>query len=218
MQFELSLAGEDRASSRRMTTLHLMLAFVLCGLGAGCLALYWFTSVSPKFPTAYGPFAVFGICSLLAGSVIAAVSIFYKNWLMQGKRSILLRITEVAIIAGGGAIFFMAGQKIPATIFGIVAVMIALAIFWEARSPSAQSVTIDEAGITLPKGGLSKLIRWSEIETVLLRHDILSIELSGNRLIQRSITSTDTDPQSLEAFSTGLIRQYDKERAANAAW
>ena len=218
MQFELSLAGEDRASTRRMTTLHLMLAFVLCGLGAGCLVLYWFTAVSPKFSSAYSPFAVFGTGSMLAGALIAAVSIFYKNWLLKGKRSLLLRVFEVGIIGGGAILFYLADQRIPAGIFGIVAVMIALAVFWEARSPASQIVIIDETGVNMPKGAMSRLIRWSEVESVLLRHSILSIELTGNRLMQRSVTNTSIDSQALETYCTGMIRQYDKQRAANADW
>ena len=201
-----------------MTTLHLMLAFVLCGLGAGCLVLYWFTAVSPKFTAPYRPFAGFGIASLVAGLAIAGISAFYKNWLMKGKRSFLLRIAEILLLGGGCAVFFMAGQKPPAVIFGIVALMIAIAAVWEARTPAVQHIIINAAGVLLPKGGSTKLLRWSEIEGLLLRHSILSIELSGNRLLQRNIQTNDMDAASLEAFSADHIQQHAKERAANADW
>lgn len=218
MQFELSLAGVEAVSTRRMTTLHLMLAFVLCGLGGGCLVLYWFTATSPKFTTAYQPFAVFGICSFAAGMIIVAVSVFYRNWLMKGKRSIMLRVIEILFLCGACIIFALAGQMKPATIFGIVAVMIAIAAFLEARKPATQVVTINENGISLPKQGITKKIRWNEIERVLLRHSILTIELSGNHLIQRAVTVNTEDTPDIEAFSADLIQQFAKERAANAAW
>lgn len=218
MQFELTLAGTEALSTRRMTTLHLMLAFVLCGLGAGCLVLYWYTAVSPKFKEAYAPFAVFGICSLLAGILITAVSVFYKNWLMKGKRNMLLRFVEIGILGGAAILFLLADQQIPASIFGIVAAMISVAAIWESRGPGPLTVTISEKGIELPKGGTLRLISWSEIEGVLLRHSILSIELTRNRLIQRSVSDTAANAEALEAFSANLIRQYEKERAANADW
>lgn len=218
MQFELSLAGNEAASTRRITTLHLMLAFVLCGLGAGCLVLYWFTKVSPKFTVAYRPFLAFGICSLLAGLGIAAISVFYRAWLLKGRRNALLRLAEGSFIAMACLLFALSGQKVPATIFGIVAVVIAAAALWEIRSPKTQSILIDESGISLPKGGSRKKLRWSEIESLLLRHSILSIELSGNRLIQHNIQASDTGNEILEAFSAARIKQYEKERVANAAW
>jgi hypothetical protein len=201
-----------------MTTLHLMLAFVLCGLGAGCFVLYWFTAVSPKFTAAYRPFAGFGIASLVTGIAIASISAFYKNWLLKGKRSLLLRIGEVALLAGGCAVFFMAGQNLPAGIFGIVAGMIAIAAVWEARTPGAQNIIINSTGISIPNGATTKLLRWSEVESLLLRHSILSIELSGNRLMQRSIKTDDTDSTSLELFSAENIQLHAKERTANAEW
>ncbi len=213
MQFELSLAGSDLVSNRRMTTLHLMLAFVLCGLGAGCFLLYWFTSVSPTFTSAYTPFALFGVCSMLAGFMIAAVSVFYKNWLMKGRRNILLRVLEIALLGGGALLFLLNGQQIPAVIFAIVAAMIVVATVWEAQKPVAQKVRIDEAGVSLPKNNSSRTIRWAEIEGLLLRHSILSIELTGNRLVQRSIVDTDVDAEILEAFSAARIEQFATERA-----
>jgi hypothetical protein len=215
MQFELSLAGHEAVSTRRMTTLHLMLAFVLCGLGAGCLVLYWFTAISPKFKAAYSPFAIFGICSLLAGLAIAAVSVFYKNWLLKGRRSFMLRVLEVLLIGGAAAVFFIAGQNIPAGVFGIAAALIALSALWERRAPSGRRVTIDASGISLPGGAIAKLLRWSEIESVLLRHNILTIELTGNRLIQRNILMENVHPEDLEAFSAGMVRQHEKERVAD---
>jgi hypothetical protein len=200
-----------------MTTLHLMLAFVLFGLGAGCLVLYWFTAVSPKFTAAYTPFAVFGTCSLLAGIAIAAVAVFNKKWLMNGRRSAALRVIEVGLIGSAALVFLLAGQKIPAAIFGIVASLITIAAFWEAQKPAARTIVINESGISMQHGG-GKLYRWSEIESVILRHSILSVELIGNRLMQRAVVDSDIDGGALETYCAGLIRQFERERAANAAW
>ena len=219
MQYVLSLTPADTGSTRRMTTLHLMLALVLCGIGAGSFVLYWFTAVSPKFDHAYRPFAVLGACSFLAGLGIASVAIFYKNWLMQGRRSLGLRIVELLLMSGASLTFASGGERRPAMLFGIITLAILGAAVWERRKPAQPEARIDEHGITLPKGGFTQTIRWSEIEGVLLRHSILSIELTGNRLVQRSIQEeSDFDASVIEAYSQVLIRKYEKQRAANAAW
>lgn len=219
MQYVLPLTPADTGSTRRMTTLHLMLSLVLCGIGAGSFVLYWFTAISPKFSNAFQPFAVLGACSIAIGLGVATITIFYKNWLMQGKRSLGLRIIEVLVIASTSLTFAIAGEKRPAALFGIVAATITAAALWELRKPALPRATIDEHGITLPKGGFAQTIRWSEIENVLLRHSILSIELIGNRLVQRSIhDEADFDASTIEGYSQMLIQKHEKQRAANAAW
>ncbi len=219
MEYRLPLAATDSTSTRRMTTLHLMLAFVLCGLGAGCLVLYWFTTVSPKFTTAFRPFLLLGISSLLVGLVITAIAIFNKGWLMQGKRSTALRVAEVLILVSAGATFAIAGQWRPAAMFGIIAIAVVVATLWESRKPAAQEAMISELGIILPKGGLPKTYRWTEIEAVLLRHGILSIELSGNRLLQKSLNpEAGLDGAAIEAFCQQYIKQYEKARASANSW
>lgn len=219
MQYVLPLTPANTNSTRRMTTLHLMLAFVLCGIGAGCLVLYWFTAVSEKFAHAYRPFAIMGACSMLVGFGVAAIAVFNKQWLMQGRRSFWLRLFEVLMLAGIAATFAVFGQWRPAALFGFIGLAITVAAFWEWRKPVAEEAVIAEAGISLPKGTYNRLIRWSEIESVLLRHSILSIELIGNRLIQRSMRQDATpDTGAVEAFAKKYIQQYEKERAANAAW
>ncbi len=200
-----------------MTTLHLMLAFTLCGLGAGSIVLYWFTSVSPNFKEAYRPFMVFGICSFLFGLGIAAVSVFYKNWLMQGKRSFLLRICEIGMLTTGSVLYRFAGQNIPSTIFGLVAGLIAIAAIWESRKPGNPSAIINEEGVLISNGQIRKRIPWDEIESVLLRHGILTIEMSENRLLQRSL-SGPVDIETIEAFGKAQILLHEKKRLAKTAW
>jgi len=210
MQFLLPLMPADAGATRRMTTLHLMLALVLCGIGAGSLVLYWFTKVSPTFSAAYTPFAVLGIFSLLIGLAIIAAAIFYKSWLRAGKRSIGLRLIEIVVVAGASLTFAFAGQGKPAGMFAVIAAAILLAAVWEARKPAAAQVTIDENGIRLPKGGIMRLLPWSEVDKVLVRHGILSIELSGNRLLQRTLLPG-------ARFDAAAIEGFCQEQSAAAA-
>ncbi len=187
MQFVLPLMPADTGATRRMTTLHLMLALVLCGIGAGSLVLYWFTTISPNFKQAYTPFIWLGILSLLLGAGIFTAAIFYKKWLREGKRSLSLRLLEVLAVIGSSLTFAFAGQAKPALLFGIIALAILAAAIWELRKPATPQALIDEQGIRLPKGGLIRLLPWTEIDKVLVRHGILSIELDGNRLLQRNL-------------------------------
>jgi hypothetical protein len=218
MEFELLLPPTEGSSTRRMTTLHLMLAVMLCGLGAGCFTLYWFTSVSPNFKHAYTPFLVLGLSSLLSGIAIGVTSVFNKRWLMQGKRSVMLRIAEVALLAAGCGVFAYSNQTKPAIIFGVVALIIAVTAIWESRKPGNQKIVISDIGILLPRKGLMQTLKWREVEGVLLRHGIITIELTGNKRIQHEVMPDGINAESLESYSKQLVNRYASERAANATW
>lgn len=200
----------DAGATRRMTTLHVMLALVLCGIGAGSLVLYWFTIVSPNFSKPYTPFVVLGVFSMLVGLAIIAAAIFYKSWLRAGKRSIGLRLIEIVVVAGASLTFAFAGQGRPAILFAVIAAAILVAAIWEMRKPAAPLAVIDEKGIRLPRGGVVRLLPWSEVDKVLVRHGILSIELSGNRLLQRNL-------QPGSRAEAAAIEAYCSEQAAAAA-
>lgn len=210
MQFVLPLMPADTGATRRMTTLHLMLALVLCGIGAGSLVLYWFTTISPNFKQAYTPFIWLGILSLLLGAGIFTAAIFYKKWLREGKRSLSLRLLEVLAVIGASLTFAFAGQAKPALLFGIIALAILAAAIWELRKPATPQALIDEQGIRLPKGGLIRLLPWTEIDKVLVRHGILSIELDGNRLLQRNLLPG-------MHHEAAAIEDFCKEQSAEAA-
>jgi len=218
MQFELLLAGGGMSSGRRMTSLHLMLAFTLFGLGAGCIVLYWFTSISPNFKTAFQPFLIFGICSIVFGLGIAAVSMFYKNWLMRGKRSILLRIAELGMLLTGSLLFRYAHQNKASIIFAVVAAIILLAMLWELRPPLIPKAVISQEGILVPRAQVLRKVPWEEIEQVLLRHGILSIECSGNKLIQLTLQDSPPDFAAIERFAKDCIQKHEKARVAKVDW
>ena len=220
MQFELlALPANDRQTARRATTLHLMIAIALCAMAAGCGMLVWFKAILPATPRAVGPTRVFSIICLLCGSGILALTIFRRSWIMKGRRSFLLRTMEVALMAVLTIVFASAGHTKAAIIFSGVTLAILLVAIYEGRPrPQEHTIVVNDNGVKVPKSGLSKTYRWQEIESLLLRHGILSIELSGNILVQRELGKDDVDAGLLEAFAASRIAAFAKERAANALW
>jgi hypothetical protein len=218
MQFELRLTDSEAGPSRRLTSLHLMLAFVLCGIGVNGLVLYWFRAQLQHFPQDYQPFALFGIVSFLAGLAIFGMFLFNRRWLMKGRRSLMLRIAEIALLLVSCVLFFQIGQRVPGFVFGVMTALVSAAAVWEFMLPKAQIILINETGIRIPKGGLSKSYNWVNIERVILRHGILSIELDGNKLLQCPVIPAGVDVAALEAFCLEQSAKQAEGRAANAAW
>lgn len=218
MQFELRPTDSEAVSSRRLTSLHLMLAFVLCGIGVNGLVLYWFRAQLQHFPLDYQPFALFGAVSFLAGLMIFGMFLFNRRWLMKGRRSLILRIAEIVLLLTSCVLFLKIGQQIPGIVFGIITALIAAAAAWEFALPKQQAIRIDATGVSFPKGGLKKQLAWDRIERVILRHGILSVELEGNKLIQKPVVPAGVDTAALERFCEEQAALHAAKRAANAAW
>ncbi len=217
MQFVLPLEEEGR-SQRHTTTLHVMLAFLLFGIGIAGIGMYLgFTVMSKNFITngIYNSFLFFGIACLLASVALLLLSIFQKTWLRQKQNNLLFRIIELVLLAGSAVLFFMNGWKMPAILFGIMSAVVVFAIIREKRTAQAGNILIDHSGITLHGDVRTRKLEWKEVESVLLRFGILSIECTENRLIQRNIAANNIDVNTLSSYTNEQIEAAAKERVLN---
>lgn len=71
-------------------------------------------------------------------------------------------------------------------------------------------VSISDGGILYPYF-IDKNIPWSDVENVMLRDDVLTIDLTNNKLLQSTITSLDSSI-SETAFNDYCIKQISANR------
>lgn len=213
---EFVLPVSDRGvQQRHTTTLHVMLAFLLFGIGVTCEALYWFTSISPKFATtgAYQPFLFFGLACIAGSVAILLLTIFQKSWLRKERNNLLFRLIELALLVLSSALFFLHGWKSPAILFGLMSAVVIFALVRERMAGIGSNITIDEKGIFLPLASRNKFLPWREIASVILRFGILSIEYTGNHLMQQNIGDPMPDAAALEAFCREQVELHKSERS-----
>lgn len=218
MRFELILSDQDLKQRRRVISMHLMLAFLLCGIGAGFKVLPYFTSMTAEFTTAFSPYKSFGVLALFVGIAIAIITIFFKGIMMNSKGSLVLRILEFCFIAGSAFWFFKVGQSTPGIIFSIIAFLIALIIVWEGFGNAGNKAIISEQGVAVPKGNYLKNIPWYDIENVLLRHGTLTVEMPGNRLLQREFRKANGPLDEIEKYCASEIANNEQRRTAMNSW
>ena len=212
MQFVLALQ-EVKSQRRQLTALHLVVAFVLCGIGGCSFVLYWFTHTSSKFSAAYMPFAACGFICSVAGIAVFLLTIFARRKMAQPRFHLALRILELLLLAGSAALFAMQHWRVPAALFGILAAIVLLALFLEQLPNESPSVSISDKGIELP----GKKLEWQDIDSVLLRFGTLTIEQAGNRILQRSITEpAGFEPEWLETFARQQIEKHREKRLADS--
>lgn len=217
MQFVLPL-DEDARSQRHATTLHVMLAFLLFGIGIAGIGLFFgFTVMSPHFVTngIYNSFLLFGIASLLASVTLLVLSVFQKTWLRRKQNNLLFRIVELVLLAASSVLFFTNGWRLPAVLFALMSAVVIFAIFRERRGETAGTVLIEERGITVNSDARIRKLLWKEIDHLIFRFGILTIECTDNTLIQRNIAGTDVDPAQITLFARAQIEEAKAARPLN---
>ena len=198
MHFDLPLA-EEKVKQRQVITLHLIVSFALMTTGLFLLLLKSFFSTLPAEKVAsLMSFTIskgWGIVILLAGMGLMAVILAKSRWLTDKKVNRTVRAVELMVILSLSAFAVMNELYTPALLYGLIAAAILFAIYWESVSDNTLYIHINDKGIKLPLTSRKKFVEWWEIEQVLLRFGILTIDCHDNRLFQWNIGSVNFDKE-----------------------
>lgn len=215
MVFELPLA-EEKVKRHQVISLHLIVAFTLIATGAFlAFVQYLIDSLSGDqravftqltLPTAWGS------AILLVGFGLLAVLLFKSKWLTEKKTNRMLRIVELAVMLCFASFAAMVGLKVPVAVYGLIAAAILFAIYWESVSDNTLYIHIDERGIRLPLTSRKRFLEWWEVENVLLRFGVLTIDCHDNRLFQWNIKTISFDKESFQRFCTEHIAESREKR------
>ncbi len=205
--------GATHQPRRQTLALHLLISFVLFAVGIFCLVMYWFTGISPNFKMAIGAFGLFGLLCFLGGIAVYALSI---SVVRRERSATVLRVLELLLLAGGAGLFFLNGWIVPAVLFGILAALAIVAALYEIKAPADTVIQISGEGV-FRKGGLkSTHLRWRELQQVLYRRGILTIDCVDNRLFQYTVQAPQIDGPLFETFCADQIaRAVPNRRQSN---
>lgn len=137
-----------------------------------------------------------GLAYSFLGIAILLSCIFLNKKLSLPRFNLTLRAIE--IIGLSTLTLYSLSQKwyLP-TGYGSAALLgLALAYFWERRSNKKSAVSISENGIQAKPVFYKE---WSKIQNVILKHNILTVDCTNNKLFQFTVINTlnDTERASL---------------------
>jgi hypothetical protein len=212
MTFELPLT-EQKVNPHQVTALHLIVAFSILGAGGLCYLLGIYTKVWAN--------SIFGTGTIPATGLIAAglamlFLIFFRNrWLQQPAVNRAFRVIELcfALVMLAGALALK--WWVPAAISGILAAAVAFALYWENNRRHTLSIRVDDEGIKLPVTSRKRGISWQNVNNVLLRYGILTIDCADNSLYQWNIGKVSIDKDGFEAFCQAHIAKGMQQRSKN---
>lgn len=202
MTFDLPIKG-DKVRPQQVTALHLFCSLAFIGTGA---IIYVY-----NFHITY-----WGLALLLAGLLMAALTIARNKWVTGTYVNLAFRAVELLISLAILTLSLIEQWKFPIGIFGVLSAAIVFSIFWERGAGQQLYVRIDEAGLHMPVTSRKRHIAWQDVERVLLRYGILSIDCVGNKLFQVEVSGkSDLDNEIFEAFCDAQIAAGKEKRPKN---
>lgn len=198
MTYDLPLV-EKKVKPHQITTLHLVCALAYTGTGA-IIAIYNYS------------IPLWGGALLALGLLLLLLTLFKNRWLTAPATNQPVRIAELCLSLVLAAYSFYKGWLFPAGIFSVLTLATVFAIFWERSALDGLFIHIDENGFHLPVTSRKRFLPWVDIEQVVLRFGILSVNGADNSMQQWSISENDIDPEIFEAFCLAQVATNRSKR------
>lgn len=217
MCFELPLA-EQRVKRQQVITLHLIVTFVLLATGAFLfLVQYLVNSLSGDSRVTFAltdHAAIYGSIAIGLGLGLLTLCLVRGRWLLNRKVNVAVRVAELALLLFLAVCAFIVGATVPAILYLLVSGAVIFSIYWERIADNTMYVRIDERGIRLPASSRLRALRWEEVEDVILRFGILTVNCCDNRLFQWNINRADINKDEFRRFCEQRLAQSRDKRKA----
>lgn len=210
--FTLSLA-EEKVKPYQTVALHFLIGLALLAFGILSYVFYFYTIIATEHRSSLPEFRKWGLAMIIPAAVILFFSLFRGKWLKQPKNNRLFRIIEFCCSLVFAAYFAMGHWWLPAGIFGVLAGTLLLATLWESNKNKTQYIHIDDKGVQLPATSRRSSLEWNEIEQVILRFGILTIDCYDNHLYQWNVDAPDFDKEALELYCARLIKENEGKKS-----
>jgi hypothetical protein len=101
---------------------------------------------------------------------------------------------------------------IPAFSYGILTLAVIFSIIME-NTKAAMHIHVDDEGIKLPASVRLRFVAWPQIEKVLLRYGVLTIDCADNKLLQLDVAQPTFSAESFEQYCDEKVEEGKKKRA-----
>lgn len=145
-----------------------------------------------------------------AGIVLLALTIGMNKKIVQKKNSTVLRVIEVAMLLPVCIFCINKAWYVPAAFSGIGILGILYAFYYENAAEKPSIVTINHEGIAIPNHRTS-FLGWDKVLRLIVRHRILTIEVTGNKLFQLDLSADQQlATADIETFALEQIKSNKK--------
>jgi hypothetical protein len=202
MAFDLPVKG-DKVKPQQITALHLFCGLAFIGTGA---IIYVY-----NFEITY-----WGLALLLAGVLLSLLTIVKNRLITRPPLNIVVRAVELLISVALLTLSLKEQWKFPIGIFGVLSAAILFSLYWERTAGQQLYIRVDEQGIKMPVTSRRRHIPWWDIEEVLLRYSVLSIDCVDNKLYQADLmANANINSVQFEAYCQTQVAANKDKRIKN---
>jgi hypothetical protein len=193
MTFQLPIM-EEKVKPHQVTGLHLLSAFVIGGIGA-------------FFYLLYDNIKYIGATMMALAVALLVLSLAKNKWLTRPGNTRALRVVELVVALFAAGYLASIHKWVPTIVPGSLCVALLYALYWERGTDNRLIILVSGAGIKLPITSRKRHIKWHEVEQVLLRHGILTVDCYNNRLFQYQVVPDGIDKEGFEAYCKGMVAE-----------
>ena len=201
MVYDLPVTGE-KVKPQQVTALHLFSGLAFIGTGA-IICIYNY-----EIPE-------WGAAILAAGSLLLWLTLFRNKWITQKQINRYLRVAELLVALAIATLSFYQQWKFPSGIFSVLSAAIIFSIYWERDAGQQLYVHLDEQGIKMPITSRRRFIAWSEIEQVMLKYGVLSVDCLDNKLVQVDVSGNTISEDEFNDFCKKNVEENKTKRVKN---
>jgi len=158
-----------------------------------------------------------GLAYVILGFVIILLTIMRSKKILRTKENMLLRIIEISGLAIIVLYSILQQWWLPAAYSGAGLAGLILGLYFEYGNKAKKYLIIDDNGILIQKSGMSKKILWQDINNIIYKNKIFTIDCRDNKLFQLNIPDTDYFEQN-PVVEFGLNQIKEKEHLYQPDW
>lgn len=211
MSYRIEL-NKQHYKPRQATSLHLITGFALCGVGAFTFLLANANWIQTVFHAPLISSTILGSVSLIYGLIVLLLTFFRNKWLQIAGNNRHIRLASTIIGSILAIIFVLSQWWLAAGIAGVAAAANLFAFFYEQKAAQALVVNFNEELILLPATSRRRQLEWKEVERVMLKFGIITIDCADNFLFQWNVKKNDIEIEEFEAFCAAKIEANRSKR------
>lgn len=198
--------------TNQVTAMHIMVAIIFIILGA-------ITSSIPQLIINQYDIYIktYGIIILSIGILIAILTVFFNKSIIQSKYNKYIRYLELIILLSIIIYTFFQHWYLPLAYAFTSLLGVIFAILWERHALKEHKIIIQEDGVHIPRFMRHQILPWKNINRLILRHGLITIDTRANKLIQHPVLNnnelkglTEYAQEQIQKHASSYVKDWDE--------
>lgn len=189
--------------NNQVTAMHIMVAIIFIILGTIT------SSIPQSVVNKYDIYIkIYGFILLALGIAISILTIFFNKKIIQSKFNSIIRYVEVFVLLSIIIYTLFYQWYLPFAYAFTSLLGVVFAILWEKHGKKDHTILVKEDGVHIPRFMRHQTIPWKNIQRLILRHGLITIDTRSNKLVQHLVLNKE-ELEGIEEYATQKILENE---------